>query len=81
MTLTLPFAPVMSLEAASENFDWLKRYLWTEINTTGLSSAQIDALFGQTPPGNGIVVSDPTNSLVLVRQAGKWAKASLTVIP
>jgi hypothetical protein len=44
-----------------------------EIDSTGLSSAQIDALFGTTP-SNGTVVSDPKNGLMLVRQRGKWAK-------
>jgi len=51
-----------------------------QVNTTGLTSAQIDALFTSVPP-NGTVASDSTNGLLLVRQAGKWAKtAALTVI-
>lgn len=51
-----------------------------EINTTGKTSAQIDGLF-PTVPANGTVVSDPTNFLLLVRQAGKWSKtAALTQI-
>jgi hypothetical protein len=50
-----------------------------EINTTGLTSAQIDALF--TVPTNGQTASDPTNGLMLVRQSGKWYKtAALTQI-
>lgn len=51
-----------------------------EINTAGLTSAQIDATFAVTPV-DGAIVSDPTNSLALVRQAGKWYKtAALTQI-
>lgn len=51
-----------------------------EINTTGLTSAQIDATF-IVPPVDGAYISDPTNGLMLVRQAGKWYKtAALTQI-
>lgn len=54
--------------------------LLTEIDSTGKTSAQIDALF-TTVPANGRHLSDPTNHLVLVRQGGKWCKtAALTVI-
>jgi hypothetical protein len=51
-----------------------------ELNTAGLTSAQIDAAF-IVPPVDGAIISDPTNSLALVRQAGKWYKtAALTQI-
>lgn len=51
-----------------------------EINSTGLTSAQIDALFTATP-ANGTIASDPTNTLLLVRQGGTWHKtAALTNI-
>jgi hypothetical protein len=53
-----------------------------EINTTGLTSAQIDALFTTHTPVNGQIASDPTNGLLVVRQGGKWYKtAALTQIP
>jgi hypothetical protein len=51
-----------------------------EVNTAGLTSAQIDATFAVAPV-NGAVISDPTNALMLVRQGGKWCKtAALTQI-
>jgi hypothetical protein len=52
-----------------------------EIDSTGLSSSAIDALFVRPPPDHTLV-SDPTNHLLLVRQGGLWRKtAALTVIP
>ena len=59
-----------------------------DVNTAGLSSAQIDAAVfsnGSTSstnaqPANGIVISDSTNKLLLVRQGGAWFKTSLTAV-
>jgi hypothetical protein len=50
------------------------------VDSTGLTSAQIDALF--TPaPINGYAAQDATSHLLLVRQGGKWYKsAALTLI-
>jgi hypothetical protein len=56
------------------------------VNTaTATTSAAIDsAIFpasGPTAPTDGVIASDPTAKLLLVRQAGKWYKtAALTVI-
>lgn len=51
-----------------------------EIDSTGKTSAQIDALWAAAPP-NGTIVSDPTNHLILVRQGGAWYKtAALTAV-
>lgn len=47
-----------------------------EINATGLSSAQIDALWASPPP-NGTVVSDPTNNWLLKRDSGGWRKSTV----
>jgi hypothetical protein len=47
-----------------------------EFNTAGKTSAQIDALFSSVPP-NGTFISDPTNKLLLIRQAGKWNKTAI----
>lgn len=54
-----------------------------DINTTALSSAQIDVqvFVGQQQAYDGAQISDSTNNLYLVRQGGQWAKISLTVIP
>lgn len=81
MTVQLPYRSVAD-HGSTQNFQWLESFLWAEINSTGLSSAQIDALYGTVTPPNGLVVSDPTNHLLLCRQGGKWYKtAALTVIP
>ena len=51
-----------------------------EVNTTGLSDVKIDeaieGLCGSLPTEelNGIVISDPTNEMLLVRQNGVWKK-------
>jgi len=51
-----------------------------ERDTTGLTSAQIDALF-TTAPKDGTELSDPVNHFHLVRQNGKWYTTSaLTII-
>lgn len=56
-----------------------------DVNTTGLTSSQIDAaVFGGSTGGqasDGLVISDKTNNLLLVRESGKWCKTTLTVIP
>jgi hypothetical protein len=61
-----------------------------DINTSSLSSAQIDAaVFSNgitssvnAQAGDGLLITDSTNSLLLVRQGGKWYKtAALTLIP
>jgi len=53
-----------------------------DINTTGLTSAQIDAaFFGGQQSYDGAQATDKANSLALVRQAGKWHSAALTLIP
>jgi hypothetical protein len=44
-----------------------------ELNSTGLTDVQIDALLTFTAR-NGNLVSDPTNKLLLVRQGGVWTK-------
>jgi hypothetical protein len=50
-----------------------------EINSTGLTSSQVDKLFVR-PPANGTSVSDPTNNLLLVRQNGVWRKVATSVL-
>lgn len=51
-----------------------------EVNTTGLSNEEIDKIVigggGGSPP-NGKLISDPTNKLLLVRQAAVWRKAKV----
>jgi hypothetical protein len=50
-------------------------------NTTGLTSAQIDALFTSAPI-DGMIFVDTTNNIYLQRAGGKWYKsAALTLIP
>jgi hypothetical protein len=53
--------------------------LLTEINTTGLTDAQIDEQVagGRGTPENGKPISDPTNKLFLLRQKGKWKRVSV----
>jgi hypothetical protein len=61
-----------------------------EVDSSGLTSAQIDQMVfsnGSTSstnaqPYDGLVVHDPVNNLLLVRQSGSWHKtAPLTSIP
>lgn len=55
-----------------------------DVNTTGLTSAQIDAAtFGgsEGQAYDGVQITDKTNSLLLVRVSGKWGKTLLTIIP
>lgn len=55
-----------------------------DVNTSGLTSAQIDAAVfaGTSTPSvgaqaaNGLIITDSTNSLLLVRQGGHWYKTS-----
>ena len=60
-------------------------YVAKDINTTGLTSAQIDtAVFGSSSNGqsfDGLTITDKTNNLLLVRLSGKWCKATMTLIP
>lgn len=52
----------------------------TEINTTGLTSEQIDSAViaeGYAAP-NGKLISDPTNKLLLIRQENVWRRVSVT---
>lgn len=55
-----------------------------DVNTSGLSSAQIDAaLIGgstnaQVP--DGLMITDKTNHLLLARVSGKWGSTPLTII-
>ena len=55
-----------------------------DIDTTGLTSAQIDAaVFGPSTnaqPTNGLMIVDSANSLLLARVGGKWGTTSLTLI-
>lgn len=51
----------------------------SDVDTTGLSSAQLDALWDSTPP-NGAVMRDDTNNLVLIRQGGSWRKIATTAL-
>ena len=65
--------------ATHERSDLLSRYL-LEVNTKGLSNTEIDKIVlggGGGEPGNGILISDPTNKLLLLRQAGVWRKVLL----
>ena len=58
--------------------------LLKDVDTTGLTSAQIDAMLfsnGSTSSTNvqaadGLQITDITNSLLLVRQGGVWYKTS-----
>jgi hypothetical protein len=62
-----------------ERSDMQSRYL-TEINTSGKTDKEIDAIVlggGAGEPGNGILISDPTNNLLLLRQSGVWKKVKL----
>lgn len=53
-----------------------------DVATTGLSSAQIDAIvFGTDQPYDGVSISDQARSILLVRLGGKWGYAALTIIP
>jgi len=52
----------------------------TELDTTGLSSEDIDGLFPQAPL-DGTVISDPVNHSLLVRQTGQWYSTTPTLIP
>lgn len=58
--------------------------LLKDLNTTGLTSAQIDAaVFGSSSSvqaADGLQIIDSTNKLFLVRVAGQWGKLSLTLI-
>lgn len=51
-----------------------------EVNSTGLTDAQIDALLSYTAL-NGMFVSDPTNRQLLVRQGAAWTKMGSSVRP
>lgn len=55
-----------------------------DINTVGLTSAQIDAtIFGSSTnaqPADGIQITDQTNGLLLTRLGGKWGSTTLTII-
>lgn len=51
-----------------------------EVNTTGLSDAQIDALLSYAAI-NGILLSDPTNKTVLIRQVNAWTKMAPLASP
>lgn len=51
-----------------------------EVNTTGLTNEEIDKIViggGGGEPPNGKLISDPTNKLLLVRQAGIWRKTKV----
>lgn len=66
--------------ATHERSDMQSRYL-SEVNTAGKTNKEIDSIVlggGVGEPGNGILISDPTNKLLLVRQAGVWRKVSVT---
>lgn len=56
-----------------------------DVDTTGLSSAQIDAIVfaggGPTQPWDGAQATDQTNALLLTRLSGHWHSAPLTLIP
>jgi hypothetical protein len=59
--------------------------IFKDVNTAGLTSAQIDAAVFPAPtlsqPPDGIIITDTTNHLLLVREGGKWYKtAALTMI-
>lgn len=54
-----------------------------DVNTSGLTSAQIDtAAFGgsEGQAYDGALITDKTNSLLLVRVNGHWGKTTLTII-
>lgn len=54
-----------------------------DIDTAGLTSAQIDAaIFSGTAqiPASGVFATDSTNHFLLVRIGGHWAKTTLTLI-
>ncbi len=57
--------------------------IFKEVNTTGLSSVQIDEqLATLITIADGMIISDPVNKLILVRQASKWYKSAAgTLIP
>ena len=64
----------------------LSQIVLKDVNTTGLTSAQIDIAVFPAPtnaqPTDGIIITDKTNFLLLVREAGKWyATPTLTLIP
>src|SRR5439155_1115192 len=63
-----------------ERSDLLSQYL-PEINTTGLSAGEIDerVVGGGVEIGeieNGILISDPVNGFLLIRQNNVWIKVS-----
>jgi hypothetical protein len=65
--------------ATHERSDLLSRYL-LEINTAGLTNIEIDKIVlggGGGEPGNGILISDPFNGYLLVRQNGFWKKTKV----
>jgi hypothetical protein len=67
---------IETLERAS-----LQSSILLEVNTTGLSNEEIDKIViggGGGEPPNAKLISDPTNKLLLVRQAGVWRKVSVT---
>lgn len=51
----------------------------SDVNSTGLTSGQLDALWDSTPP-NGAMMRDDTNDLVLIRQGGSWRKIATVAL-
>jgi len=77
----------VNLRAKLESLErsWIIGNILFEVDTTGLSNAEIDLAITSKgavgPPGtvpNGKMISDPTNKLLLVRQENTWRKVSVT---